>query len=69
MAACRTQPGWRPYLAAYHAAQVFRPHRKAAKTHRGVRSEFARLTRDEQRIEKAFLRFLARAYNLKETAD
>jgi uncharacterized protein (UPF0332 family) len=59
------------YLAAYHVAQglIFDRTGKAAKTHRGVRSEFARLTRNEPRIEKAFLRFLARAYNLKETAD
>lgn len=59
------------YLAAFHAAQalIFDRAGKAAKTHRGVRSEFARLTRDEPEIDRAFLTFLARAYSLKETAD
>ncbi len=59
------------YLAAYHAAQplIFDRTGKVAKTHRGVRSEFARLARDETGIDPAFLTFLARAYSLKETAD
>ena len=59
------------YLAVYHAAQalIFDRTGKAAKTHRGVRSEFARLTRDEPGIDPTFLTFLARAYSLKETAD
>jgi uncharacterized protein (UPF0332 family) len=40
------------YLAAYHAAQalIFERSGKAAKSHNGVRSEFARLARDEPRI-------------------
>ena len=59
------------YLAAYHAAQafIFDNTGKAAKTHSGVRSEFARLAKDEPRIERAFPTFLARAYAFKETAD
>ncbi|MBM3550488.1 MAG: HEPN domain-containing protein [Alphaproteobacteria bacterium] len=58
-------------LAAYHAAQAFIFERggKAAKSHNGVRSEFARLARDEPRIDRRFVTFLARAYNLKATAD
>jgi uncharacterized protein (UPF0332 family) len=58
-------------LAAYHAAQalIFERSGKAAKSHNGVRSEFARLARDEPRIDKRFVTFLARAYNLKATAD
>ena len=61
----------RAYLAAYHAAQAFIFDRtgKAAKTHSGVRSEFARLAKDEPEIERAFPTFLARAYAFKETAD
>ena len=42
---------------------------KAAKTHSGVRSEFARLAKTEPRIERNFPTFLARAYSLKENAD
>ena len=59
------------YLAAFHAAQalVFDRTGKAAKTHRGVRAEFARLAKDDPRIDRAFPTFLARAYSLKETAD
>jgi uncharacterized protein (UPF0332 family) len=59
------------YLAAYHAAQalIFDRTGRAAKTHRRVRSEFARVARDDPRIERAFIAFLARAYSLKETAD
>ena len=59
------------YLAAYHAAQafVFDATGKAAKTHNGVRSEFARASRDEPRLDRSFATFLARAYSLKENAD
>lgn len=59
------------YLAAYHAAQafIFERTRKSAKSHNGVRSEFARLAKEESRIDKGYATFLARAYNLKATAD
>ncbi len=59
------------YLAAFHAAQalIFDRTGKAAKTHGGVRSEFARLAKDDARIERGFVSFLARAYSLKEAAD
>ena len=59
------------YLAAYHAAQafVFNSTGKAAKSHNGLRSEFARLARAEPRIERSFPTFLARAYSLKAIAD
>ena len=59
------------YLAAYHAAQalIFETTGKAAKTHNGVRSEFARLALSEPRIDRGFATFLARAYTLKENAD
>lgn len=40
-----------------------------AKTHRGLRSEFARLTLAEPRIDQAYSRFLANAYELKSIAD
>ncbi|MGY2052033.1 HEPN domain-containing protein [Methylobacterium sp. JK268] len=59
------------YHAAYHAAQayIFEISGRAAKTHNGVRSEFARLAREEPRIERSLSTFLARAYSLKEAAD
>jgi uncharacterized protein (UPF0332 family) len=59
------------YLAAYHAAQafIFARTKKIAKTHSGVRSEFARLAKDDPSIDRAFPAFLAQAYNLKSIAD
>ena len=40
-----------------------------AKTHRGLRSEFARLARSEPRIDREYLTFLAEAYEYKSIAD
>jgi uncharacterized protein (UPF0332 family) len=59
------------YLAAYHAAQAILHDRTGnfAKTHRGLRSEFARLARAEPRLDPAFSRFLANAYEVKSVAD
>jgi len=59
------------YLAGYHAAMayVLEMTGKAAKTHSGLRSEFARLARSEQRIDPRLVGFLARAYTLKSAAD
>jgi uncharacterized protein (UPF0332 family) len=58
------------YLAGYHAAEafVFEQTGKIVKTHRGLRSEFARLTRDDAAL-RGFAGFLARAYELKSIAD
>jgi uncharacterized protein (UPF0332 family) len=58
-------------LAAYHAAQAYiLAHTyKVAKTHSGVRSEFARVAKDDPRIERKLAAFLAQAYNLKVIAD
>jgi uncharacterized protein (UPF0332 family) len=58
-------------LAAYHAAEALLHERtgSGAKTHRGLRSEFARLARTEPRIDPGFLRFLANAYEVKSVAD
>ncbi len=55
------------YLAAFHAAQALIVQRtgKIARTHAGVRSEFARPARHEREL----VVFLARAYHLKEVAD
>ena len=63
--------GRAPYLAAYHAAQALIFHRtgRIAKTHSGVRAEFARLAKDDSAIDREFVTFLAHAYSLKEIAD
>jgi uncharacterized protein (UPF0332 family) len=59
------------YLAAFHAAQAFILVRanKVAKTHAGVRSEFARIARNEPELERGLASFLGQAYNLKTIAD
>lgn len=59
------------YLAGFHAAQALILARtgRVVKTHSGLRSTFARLTKDDLRIDRSFTRFLARAYAFKEIAD
>jgi uncharacterized protein (UPF0332 family) len=59
------------YYAAFHAAEayIFEQTGKVTTTHRGVRSEFARLARREPRLHRELTRFLATAYQLKATAD
>jgi uncharacterized protein (UPF0332 family) len=55
------------YLAVFHAAEayIFEQTGKAAKTHRGVRSEFARLAKAEPRIARDLVSFLGTAYQFK----
>jgi uncharacterized protein (UPF0332 family) len=59
------------YYAAFHAAEALLVEKtgRIAKTHRGVRSEFARLTKDDSRVPKAMTQFLALAYRYKEIGD
>ena len=59
------------YLAAFHAAQalVFERTARVAKSHSGLRTTFARLAKDDPRIDRPFTRFLARAYKSKEITD
>ena len=59
------------YLAAFHAAQalIFARTSKIARTHSGVRSEFARLAKLEAGLDRDLSAFLAQAYNLKSIAD
>jgi uncharacterized protein (UPF0332 family) len=59
------------YHCAFHAASayIFDRTGKIAKTHRGVRSEFSRLAKDDPLIEPELSAFLARAYELKSVAD
>ena len=49
------------YYAMFHVAEalIFERVGKTSKTHTGVRSEFARLTRHEPAIDPSFGRFLA----------
>jgi uncharacterized protein (UPF0332 family) len=50
------------YYAAFHAAEALIVERtgRVAKTHSGVRTEFARLLKDTLGSERAMLTFLAR---------
>jgi len=59
------------YLAAFHAAEAFIVERsgRAAKTHRGVRSQFSRLAKDEGHFDRELLAFLGEGYDLKSAAD
>jgi uncharacterized protein (UPF0332 family) len=59
------------YLAAFHAAEayIFEQTSRTVKTHRGLRTTFSRLARNEPRIAPEYLSFLARAYELKSIAD
>lgn len=59
------------YSAAFHAAKalIFERTGKIARTHSGVRAEFARLALDTPTISKDFPAFLAQAYKYKEISD
>ena len=59
------------YYATFHAAEafIFESTGKVAKTHSGVRSEFARLTKQSPDFRRFFSTFLAEAYKYKEISD
>ena len=59
------------YLAGFHAAQalIFERIGRVLKTHRGVQTEFLRLTKDDPNLTGALRGFLSRSYNLKAIAD
>jgi uncharacterized protein (UPF0332 family) len=59
------------YLAGFHAAQAFISERtdRSVKTHRGVRVELHRLTKDDPTFPAGLRAFLAKTYNLKAIAD
>lgn len=59
------------YLAAFHAAQavVFERSGKVVKSHRGVQSEFFRVTKDDPAFTPDQRGFLSRAYDFKAVAD
>lgn len=57
------------YLAGFHAAQalLFERTARIAKSHSGLRTTFARLAKEDPRIDRHFTRFLARAYKAKKS--
>jgi uncharacterized protein (UPF0332 family) len=62
--------GKEAYLAGYHAAEavIFERTGKTVKTHKGIRTSFARLSINEP-ILREFTAFLAQGYELKSLAD
>jgi hypothetical protein len=54
---------------AYLAGVDRGAHGQRAKTHEGVRAQFARLTRNEPRLGLELRQFLAQAYDIKSIAD
>ena len=67
-----TEEGGRSvYMAAHHAAMALIGARtgKSPKTHSAVRSEFARLARDESSISREHVSLLGWSYELKNVAD
>ncbi|MGH8547138.1 MAG: HEPN domain-containing protein [Methylococcales bacterium] len=59
------------YLALFHAAQafIFESVGKMFKSHKGVQTEFLRLTKNDPRFKPELRIFLSQAYNLKAIAD
>lgn len=59
------------YLAGVNAAQAFIFERigRSVKSHRGVQTEFLRLTKDDKRFDPKLRVFLSQGYNLKTIAD
>jgi len=59
------------YYAAFHAAEALIVEKtgKVAKSHSGVRTEFARLAKDDPRAGKGMTAFLAQGYKYKEIGD
>jgi uncharacterized protein (UPF0332 family) len=59
------------YLAGFHAAQAVISEKtgRTVKTHKGVHTEFQRLTKDDPNFPPDLRGFLSHAYNLKAIAD
>jgi uncharacterized protein (UPF0332 family) len=59
------------YLAGFHAAQalIFQTSGRIHKSHSGVHGEFARLVKDDSRVDDHLRTFLGHAYSLKAIAD
>ena len=63
--------GRNAYLAAFHAAHALIAERtgRDVKSHKGVHTQFARLTRTEPYLDAELRQFLVQAYDLKSIAD
>jgi uncharacterized protein (UPF0332 family) len=59
------------YLAIYHAAHafIFESTGRAVKSHSGMRSRFAEITKEDARFDRVLASLLGRAYKFKEVAD
>ena len=59
------------YMAALHAtrALIFERSGRVVKTHRGVRSRFGQLTKDEPSVDAGLRSFLQDGFELKRKAD
>jgi uncharacterized protein (UPF0332 family) len=59
------------YLASFHAARAYCFERSGnvPKTHKGVQSEFYRLSKDDEAVDSELRGFLSRAYRFKASAD
>jgi uncharacterized protein (UPF0332 family) len=59
------------YLAGFHAAQalLFETSGRIYKSHGGLQGEFARLVKDDPRVDDQIRAFLGRSYELKSIAD
>jgi uncharacterized protein (UPF0332 family) len=59
------------YYAQFHAAQalIFERTGKIAKTHRGVKTQFHKLAKEEPEIDLSLAADLAASYHFKEAAD
>jgi uncharacterized protein (UPF0332 family) len=59
------------YLAGFHAAQalIFETNSRVYKSHGGVNGEFARLVKNDPRVDDQIRAFLGRTYDLKAIAD
>jgi uncharacterized protein (UPF0332 family) len=59
------------YLAAFHAAQalIYERTSRVAKTHSGVQTEFAQLTKADATLPPELRAFLGRGYKFKTAAD
>jgi uncharacterized protein (UPF0332 family) len=59
------------YLACFHVAQayIFERTSRTSKTHKGVQTEFFRLTREDARANPELRPFLSQAYEFKSIAD
>ncbi len=58
-------------LQAFHVAQayIFERTGKTSKSHKGVQTEFFRLSKDDVRVDHGLRRFLSQAYEFKSVAD